>query len=132
MIFRGTAGINLPVYDMFVIDGPLIQTTQAECQTIHTTSCNTHYRNPLLQRWNKLNIHHVSSVYTSFSDINYELFVFYNTKVKISIWHVTIRNREEQCMLRYLVNDCVSYVTRLMQDIISIFQSFTSSVVLHS
>ena len=64
MLFRGTAGINLPVYDMFVIDGPLIQTSQAECQSIQTTSCNTHYRNPLLQQWDQLHIHQVSSVYT--------------------------------------------------------------------
>ena len=85
MLFRGTVGINLPVYDTFVLDGPLIQTSQAECQSIQTTSCNTHYRNPLLQQWDQLNIHHVSSLCMSFSDRFCELFVFHNTKFKICI-----------------------------------------------
>lgn len=58
-MFRGTPGNGFGVYDAWV-NGYDVTTDDVTCQQLSVTSCNDHYRNPIVDSWNTLNIAKVS------------------------------------------------------------------------
>ena len=60
-MFRGTAGAGSDVYRVWY-DGENTTTTDVTCMTTDVTSCNRHYRHPMVDSWKSLRIRKVNLI----------------------------------------------------------------------
>jgi len=61
LVFRGTRGNGVDIYDAWV-NGTSVTTTDETCKVLEDNSCTDHYRNPLVDSWDRLSISKVGTL----------------------------------------------------------------------